>query len=456
MATDCITQLRFEGDRFPKPIVVAFDQECSSADGGLILLQALDAKLGLTDALAACLHDRRQPGKIQHPLVDLLRQRVFGLAAGYADCNDAARLANDPMHKLALGRDPLDGAPLGSQPTLSRFENAVTRPALGRMLHVLADTVIASQRRRLGRRRVRRITIDLDVTDDPTHGQQEFAFFSGHYGCWHYLPLLATLTFDHDPEQYLVGAILRPGNAGADGTVGWVRRLVRKLRRAFPRARLRVRLDGGFAGNPLLDFLEASGLEYVVALARNSRLERLAARWLDRARHRATMTGEAVQLFGATRYAAKTWSRRRRVIIKAEVLPYPDREPKDNPRFVVTNLTAAPAHVYHVYRQRGDVENRIKELKYGLAIDRTSCSRFRANAFRVILTVAAYILLQELRRRARTTGGGTAQVGTLRERLLKIGAWVERSVRRVVVHLPASFPWLPTWRRLACSVGATP
>jgi hypothetical protein len=456
MATHCITQLTFEGDRFPKPTVVAFDQECSSSDGGLILLQALDAKLGLTDRLGACLHDDRQPGKVQHPLVDLLRQRVFGLAAGYADCNDAARLADDPMHKLALGRDPLEGAPLGSQPTLSRFENAVTRPALGRMVHVLADTVMATQRRRLRRRRVRRITIDLDVTDDPTHGQQEFAFFSGHYGCWHYLPLLATLTFNDEPEQYLVGAVLRPGNTGAAGTLGWLRRLVRKLRRTFPRARLRVRLDGGFAGNPLLEFLEAADIEYVVAVARNSRLERRAAPWLDRARRLAATTGEPAQLFGETRYAAKTWSRRRRVIIKAEVLPYPDRETKDNPRFVVTNLTASPAHVYHVYRQRGDVENRIKELKYGLAIDRTSCSRFRANAFRVILTVAAYVLLQELRRRSRKMWGGTAQVWTLRERLLKIGAWVERSVRRVVVHLPASFPWLPTWRWLACSVGATP
>ena len=456
MATDCITQLTFEGDRFPKPTVVTFDQECSSSDGGLVLLQALDAKLGLTDALAACLRDPRQPGKVQHPLVDLLRQRIFGLAAGYADCNDAARLADDPMHKLALGRDPLDGVPLGSQPTLSRFENAITRPALGRMLHVLADTVLASQRRRRGRRRVRRITIDLDVTDDPTHGQQEFAFFSGHYGCWHYLPLLATLTFDDDPEQYLVGAVLRPGNAGARGTLGWLRRLVSKLRRAFPRARVRVRLDGAFAGNPLLEFFEAQDIEYLVAVGRNARLERLAAPWLARARQLATSTGDAAQVFGATRYAAETWSRRRRVVIKAEVLPYPDRATKDNPRFVVTNLTAVPAHVYDVYRQRGDVENRIKELKYGLAIDRTSCSRFLANAFRVLLTVAAYLLLQELRRRARKMWGGTAQVWTLRERLLKVGAWVERSVRRVVVHLPASFPWLPTWRWLACSVGATP
>ena len=196
MATACITQLRFEDETFRKPVTVAFDQAYASSDGGLLLLKALDARLGVTTTLAGGLRDGRQPGKIQNSVLDLVRQRVFGLALGYADCHDAARLADDPLHKLALDRDPLTGAALSSQPTLSRFENAISRPALGRMLHGVADTVIATHRRRLGRRRVRRITIDLDPTEDPTHGQQELSFFSGHYGSWHYLPLLATLTFN--------------------------------------------------------------------------------------------------------------------------------------------------------------------------------------------------------------------------------------------------------------------
>ena len=179
MATACITQLRFEDETFRKPVTVAFDQAYASSDGGLLLLKALDARLGVTTTLAGGLRDGRQPGKIQHSVLDLVRQRVFGLALGYADCHDAARLADDPLHKLALDRDPLTGAALSSQPTLSRFENAISRPALGRMLHGVADTVIATHRRRLGRRRVRRITIDLDPTEDPTHGQQELSFFSG-------------------------------------------------------------------------------------------------------------------------------------------------------------------------------------------------------------------------------------------------------------------------------------
>jgi hypothetical protein len=455
MATACIAQLRFEDEIFLKPVTVAFDQAYASSDGGLLLLKALDARLGMTATLAGGLRDGRQSGKIQHSVLDLVRQRVFGLALGYADCNDAARVADDPLYKLALDRDPLSGAALGSQPTLSRFENAISRPALGRMLHGVADTVIATHRRRLGRRRVRRITIDLDPTEDPTHGQQELSFFSGHYGSWHYLPLLATLTFNTEAEQYLVGAVLRPGNSGAQGTIGLLRRLFGKLRRAFPRAQLRVRLDGGFAGNALLDFLEAAEVEYVVALGRNARLAKRVRRLLGRARQHQRTTGEAVALFGETRYAARRWSHRRRVVMKAEIVVHPGRPPKNNPRFVVTNLALTPAHVYQVYRERGDMENRIKELKLGLALDRTSCARFAANAFRVLLTVAAYVLFQELRRRAARTACADAQVWTLRDRLLKVAAWVQRSVRRIVVHLPRAFPWRTTWQQVAQTVGAT-
>jgi hypothetical protein len=218
MATACIARLTFGDQTCLKPVTVAFDQEYASSDGGRLLLKALDARVGVTATLAGGLRDGRQPGKIQHAVLDLVRQRVFGLARGYADCPDAARLADDPLHKLALDRDPLTGAALGSQPTLSRFENAVSRPALGRMLHGV-------HRRRLGRRRVRRVTIDLDPTEDPTHGQQELSFFSGHYGTGHYLLLLATLTFSTETEQYLVGAVLRPGNSGAQGTLGVLRRL---------------------------------------------------------------------------------------------------------------------------------------------------------------------------------------------------------------------------------------
>jgi len=455
MATACIPQVTFQGEGFAKPVVARFDTPHASSDGGAILLKSVDTHLGLTKRLAGCLVDDRQPGKIRHQTLELIRQRVFGLACGYADCNDAARLADDAIHKLLVERDPLAGPALASQPTLSRFENAVGWPALRDMAHVLADTVIEEQRRRL-KGRAARITIDLDPTDDPTHGQQEFTFFNGHYDRWCYLPVVATVTFDDEPAQFAVAAVLRPGNAPAGrGARGILRRLLAKLRAAFPRATLRVRLDGGFASPKLFTYLEREPVEYVVAMASNARLEKRARRLMGKARGRSRETGQTAHFYGETCYAARKWTRRRRVIIKAEVVRHPGRAPKNNPRFVVTNLPHAPETVSEFYCGRGDVENRLKELHHGLELDRTSCSRFLANQFRVLLTLAAYILFQELRRRAAKTACADAQVTTLRERLIKLAVWVERSIRRIVLHLPTTFPWLSTWRQIARAVGAT-
>src|SRR5712664_1565879 len=396
MATDCIAQVTFNFDPKRKPVVAAFDAEHASSDGGAILLKGIDTHLGLTKRLAACLQDERQPGKIQHQTLELFRQRVFGIACGYADCNDAARLADDAIHKLLVDRDPIAGPALASQPTLSRFENAVGWRELLTMGHGLAETVIEHHRRRL-KGRARRITIDLDPTDDPTHGQQEFTFFNGHYDTWCYLPMVATVTFADEAAQYAVAAVLRPGNAPASlGARGLLRRLLGKLRQAFPTATFRVRLDGGFATPALFAFLEAQPVEYLVAMASNARLEKRARRLMGQARMRSRATGQTAHLYGETRYAARTWRRTRRVIIKAEVVRHPGRDPKNNPRFVVTNLTDDPQTVYEqIYCQRGDMENRLKELHHGLELDRTSCSRFLANQFRVLLTLAAYVRSEE-------------------------------------------------------------
>jgi len=456
MATVCIPQVTFEFYDKLNPVVARFDQTQASTDGGAVLLKALDDRLRLTDQLASCLVDRREPEKIRHSVRDLLRQRIIGLACGYEDANDAARLADDPLHKLAVGRDPVTGAALASQPTLSRFENAVGPWALARMARTLAATVIAHHRERL-KGRAQRITIDLDPTDDPTHGQQEFTFFHGHYETWCYLPLVATLTFNDEAEQYLVAIVLRPGNSPATrGARGLLRALLRRLRQAFPGAALRVRVDGGFAGHDWLDVLEAQRVEYVVGQASNARLVRRAGRVLGEAYGLSKYSGRTEHVYGETLYAARSWSHRRRVIIKAEVVRLPGRDPRCNPRFVVTNLREAPATVYALYCQRGDMENRLKELHDGLALGRTSCSRFWANQFRVLLTAAAYVLLQDLRRRAQGTVCASAQVATLRERLLKLAVWVERSVRRFVLHLPQGAPWGDAWQHIARAVGAVP
>lgn len=443
-------------DVLPKPVVVEFDQRQGSSDGGAILLKAADRRLGLTEALAECVIDQRQPGKVEHAIEELLRQRVYGLACGYPDANDAARLAQDAVHKLLLGRDPIEGGDLASQPTLSRFENAADRKQLYRMGEALAERVIERHRRRL-HGRARRITIDLDPTDDPTHGAQQLAFFNGHYDTWCYLPVVGFMSFNDEAEQYLFTAVLRPGNAPAKaGAIGLLWRILVRLWRAFPKARIRVRLDGGFADPLLLTFLDAMEVEYVVAMAQNAVLNRLAEPKLQEARELSKKSGETEHVYGEGRYAAQSWTSERRVIFKAEVVRQPEKEPKDNPRFVITNLKQNPRWIYErVYCQRGDIENRIKELHEGLEIDRTSCSKFGANQFRVLMTAAAYVLMQELRLRAARTDCARAQVGTLRERLLKLGAWVGVSVRRVVIHLPVSFPFLASFRQIALSFGAS-
>lgn len=443
-------------DLFRKPVVAKFDQRNGSSDGGAILLKAADQRLRLTKHLAGCVRDGRQPGKIAHELLELVRQRVFAIGCGYADCNDAARLADDPIHKMLVGRDPIDGDPLASQPTLSRFENSVSRTDLFRMAMMLGEVVIENQRqRRHGK--AKWITIELDPTDDPTHGGQQLSLFNGHYDTWCYLPIAGFLKFDDEAEQHLFTCVLRPGNAPATlGALGILHRTLEKLIDAFPKAEILVRLDGGFASPEVLEYFEDAGLSYVVAMARNSVLARHAEPLMKKARRKSKRTGETEHVYGVCRYAARSWNRRRRVVIKAEVVRLEGREPKDNARFVITNISDRPRAVYEdVYCQRGDVENRIKELHHGLEIDRTSCTRFWANQLRVLMTAAAYVLMQELRTHAAGTSCARAQVSTLRERLIKLGVWVEQSVRRIVLHFPAAFPFKDDWYRLARALNAS-
>jgi len=447
------TQPVLFAEEFYRPVTVTFDQPDSSSDGGAVLLKAIDNQLSLTDRLAACIRDERQPGKVVHSCLDLIRQRIFGIAAGYPDCNDAKALADDPVQKLLLDRDPIDGESLSSQPTLSRFENAPSSKELFRMAEELADVVIERHARRLGDK-VRRITIDMDPTDDPTHGAQQLSFFNGHYDTFCFLPMVGTLQFNDEREKYLFTVVLRPGNAHcSSGAIGILMRVIARLRSAFPKARLRVRLDGGFSTPAILDYLELERVEYLVGFAGNPALEARLEPLMRAVRVLSSVSGKTETLFTDIRYQTKTWSKPRRLIVKAEVVRFPDRPVRDNDRYVVTNLTLKPERVYEIYRGRGDMENRIKELHHGLEIDRTSCTDFKANQCRVLLTAAAYVLMQELRLRAANTEFAAAQVNTLRERLFKLGAWVQRSARRIVIHLPLSYPWTLSWRAIASAVG---
>ncbi|TNF88499.1 MAG: IS1380 family transposase [Gammaproteobacteria bacterium] len=437
-----------------KPVLAAFDQDHSSSDGGALLLKAVDDQLGLSERLAACLRDEREPGKVHHGFDEILRQRLYAIALGYPDCNDAQVLAHDPIHKMLAGRAPISGDRLASQSTLSRFENAVGPCAQYRVADASADTVLGVHRRRLGKR-AKTVILDFDPTDDPTYGQQEFTFYHGHYRTHCYLPLIGTIAFNNEKRQSLLCAVLRPGNAGAHlGLIPILDRLLEKVRAAFPKARIRIRLDGGFCSPHVLDYLDHADVEYVVGLANWPALKKRAEKARREAVRAYEKTGKTTQVFGETRFQTKTtWPHPRRVIFKAEVVDYPGREPRQNLRFVVTNMKMTPKRLYRFYCQRGAPENRIKELKHGLELGRTSCSSFLANQFRVQLTAAAYVLMQELARRARHTAYRDAQVTRLRDRLLKLPAWVEESVRRVVVHLPTSFLGKAEWQKIATAVG---
>jgi Transposase DDE domain group 1 len=450
MAENTTSVSLFEGI-FHKPVLSRFDSELRTSDGGSSLLGAIDRRAKLTERLCEPLVDGRDPARVDHSYLDLMRQRVYSIALGYADCNDSARVGQDPAMKLLCGRSPSDPRGLASQPTLSRFEHGLSGREIVRMGRSLEQTVVDRVRRR--HPRARRITIDLDPSVDPTHGQQPFAFFNGHYDTWCYLPMLGFLSVEGDPEQYLFHARLRPGLAKEGrGTIALLRRTVARLRKAFRRPRILIRLDAGFACPQVFDALEELRVDYVVAMPGNPTLFGRAARHMHASRVLTERFASTTTLFGETSYKTRSWKRARRTVFKAEVVHAEGKPAKDNARFVVTNLRHDPEHVWRIYCRRGDSENRIKELKNDLEIDRTSCTSFLANQLRVLMTAAAYVLYQELRSDLRGTELERSMVATLRLRLLKIGATITESVRRVVVSMPASHPWKDLWAKAASRV----
>lgn len=440
-----------------KPVDIRFTRPNESSDGGAVLLRAADDRLGLTKRMAACVLDSRQSVKVVHPTVELLRERIFAIACGYPDCNDSRQLRVDPVMKLVCGRRPGDEQDLASQPTLSRFENAARRRDLVTMAYELTQCVIDEQKRRRRHSKPKLITIDMDPTEDPTYGDQQLTFFNGYYDNWCYLPMVTTIQFDYEPEQFLVAPVLRPGNAVSSvGATGVLSRLLPRLREAFPGVRIRVRMDAGFASPKVFDWLEARNLEYLVAMQSNSVLLRLAAPYLKEAKKLSKSSGKTEKVFAEVMYRAGKWKAERRTIIKAEVVQHEGREPRDNCRFVITNMKWTPEHCWAEYARRGDVENRFKELHYGLGFDRTSCTAFLANQFRNLMTAASYILFQHIRTAAQGTDCARSQVSTLRERLIKIGVAVIESARRLLFNGPLSFPWFETWRTIATALASPP
>jgi hypothetical protein len=423
-------------------LVARFDAGRLTSDGGLPWLQRVDRALGVCAALAAEVPEWRR-GPVRHSLEQLVRQRVFQIACGYADQDDADTLRHDPLLKLVCGRLPESGAPLASQPTFSRLENTVDRHAIEALADALV-TVYLREREQAGR--PTGVRLDLDGTADPAHGQQEGVAYHGYYRQHMYHPLLV---FDADTGQ-LITAILRPGNVhGSRFVVLILRRLLRRLRAAWPEVAVELRADSGFAIPRLYAWCEAEGVGYTIGLIPNPALEACAAPLVREAQTQsATQAGAKVRLAGETTYQAGSWAHPRRVVYKAEILP---KGP--NTRFVVTTHTAPPLAVYDQYVDRGEAENWIKDLKNGMQADRLSDHRFWANAFRLLLHAAAYMLLDSLRRRLAAATASRYQLDTVRLRLLKIAGWVRERAGRyapdLCLHLSSSHPGEPLWRVLA-------
>jgi hypothetical protein len=425
--TDCNDPTLDFSSLGPKLVVADFRGGCLTTEAGALLLREVERPLGLFRALDDAIPDPRQPEMITHDQRAMLAQRITALALGYEDLNDHQALRADPALQVAAGCAPDGEAPLASPPTLCRLENRVDRKALVRIAAVLVDQFIAAHAEP-----PEALILDFDATDDPVHGQQERRFFHGYYDGYCFLPLYVFCG-----DELLV-AYLRPSKIdAARHSRAVLKLLVRRLRAAWPAVKITIRADSGFCRWRTMRWCDRNAIGYVLGLARNPALERLALDWTERARHRFERTARPQRHFGAFAYAAGSWDRQRRVIVKAE---HTAQGP--NPRFVVTNVPGDPQELYdEVYCQRGEMENRIKEQQLDLFADRTSCHRFLANQFRLLLSSAAYVLVQALRRTALAgTELAAAQVGTIRLKLLKVAARVIVSVRRVVFHLSSSYP----------------
>jgi hypothetical protein len=450
MTTECTAQpivLQAENDR---TLVARFDGGTICSDAGVILLKQVEQATGIIRQFAACFTDHRNPDLIDHTLYELIAQRVYALALGYEDLNDHDVLRQDLLLAALVGKKDPHTEPLAGKSTLNRLE----------LTPVRADRTSRYKKIVVHRQDVDRffvdafiqshdsppacIVLDLDATDDPVHGDQLGKFFHGYYGHYCYLPLYI-FCGDH-----LLCARLRPADIdGAAGSVKELDRIVSQIRQAWPDVQIIVRGDSGFCREEIMAWCESHQVDYLLGLAKNARLIREIEAELDEAREKAKATGQAARVYKDFQYQTlSSWSRSRRVVGKAEVLPQ-----GDNPRFVVTSLSSEQRQAQPLYEDlycgRGEMENRIKEQQLYLFADRTSCATMRANQTRLWFSSVAYILLEALRRMGlKGTDLAQATCQTIRLKLLKIGAQIQVTVRKVWVRLSQSYPYQALFRQI--------
>jgi hypothetical protein len=430
-----------------RSVVAAFDGGAVTSDAGGLLLGAADRAIGLVDRFAACFSDHRRADLIEHEIGTLVGQRVFGIALGYEDLNDHDQLRHDPVMAVLAGKLEArrrDCAPLAGKSTLNRLE--LSRPEPSRYHKISHDpaaieTLLVTLFLEAHKKAPKQIILDLDATDDPIHGEQEGRFFHGYYDGYCYLPLYIFC------GHHLLASRLRPSNIdGAAGAREEVERIVAQIRRRWPRTRILLRADSGFCRDALMSWCEANKVDYLFGLARNQRLAAKIEAELAEAMEESRQTGKPARRFKDFMWTTlNSWSRRRRVVAKAEVT-----QGDTNPRFVVTSLSYKEAETRHLYEKlycaRGEMENRIKECQMNLFADRTSAATMRANQLRLWFSSMAYVLMNALRRIGlRFTQFAKATCGTIRLKLLKIGALVTVSVRRVKIAMASACPWRDEW-----------
>lgn len=453
-----------------KEVVVEVSNQQLSSDGGLIAIKEFDNRIGFTQRFSKRLSDKRR-GKSRHTLHEMLVSRIYGLLGGYTDQNDHQQLRHDPVFKIVAGRDPHDG-PLASQSSLSRFENQVT---CGDLLAIIEE--VPKEWAERFQVRPSRITLDVDAVDDTVHGQQQLCMFHGFYEQYQYLPLLIS----HAESNEFVSCWLRPGAVHASvGAEDDLLRVANTVRRKFPDVEILVRGDCGFGLPRIYQFCEENRLSYLIGIATNVRLSKEAEDHLALAKKRFEETGEKQRIFHVFPYRAETWDRSRTVIAKSE---YNAMGP--NQRFVVTNRPGAltnPEAIYDEYAMRGDAENRNKEIKNGLGMDRLSDCRFKANFFRLLMSMLAHNLLVQMKNKIRIpdqekepdqiprealTGAertrlqrerrkqdplGRAHPQTWRDRFIKVGVEVVSSSRRIVIRMAANWPYLGLFQKISTAI----
>lgn len=415
---------QIEFGRLGRRVIEAnFQGGAISSDGGVMLLRQVDRRIGLSASVAAALHDPRHQDRIRHGLCDLIAQRLYGLCCGYEDLNDHDQLRHDPLMQTAVGRADA----LASSPTLSRLETRATRRDAIALNRVLVEQFIASHRTAPAE-----LVLDVDASDVPLHGNQELTQFHGYYDHYCYLPLYVFC------GQAMLACLLRSSRIdGAQHTSAVIKLLVTRLRQAWPATRIIVRGDSGFCRQQLLRWCERSGVGYVIGVARNARLQRQVLAWEAELEAAFAVLGTKQRAIHEFRYAADSWAVERRVVTRLEY-----GAQGNNPRFVVTNL-ALPATVLYdqLYCQRGEAENRIKEVQLDLFGTRASCHAFHANWVRLMFAALAYTLMQRLREIVLVgTELAHATAASIRARLLKIGAAIVRNTRRIRIMLASHHP----------------